>query len=237
MIKYLLNSWLVIIWLVGISVATAEELPTEQVRIGVQLSAADQDFSTANQAQNRGDLMTAMTLFQRAADSGHAGAQASYAAILQRGQAVEDALKYYRLSAAQGDRDGQYGLGMLYFLGEGVPKNLTEARQWFERAAVQEHVYAANMMADAYISGRMDLSVAERQSVAALPWIQRAAGYDYVPALDALADAYRFGQYGLAVDAEQADKLAARASKVRGKPLAAEKKRSRLYKFFKGDSE
>jgi len=232
MIKYFL-----IIWLAGVSVAVAEEVPAEQVQAGVQLSAAEHDFAAANQAQNRGDLMTAMTLFQRAADSGHAAAQASYAAILQRGQAVEDALKYYRLSAAQGDRDGQYGLGMLYFLGEGVPKNLTEARQWFALAAVQEHVYAANMMADAYISGRMDLSTTERQSVAALPWIQRAADYDYVPALDALADAYRFGQYGLTVDTEQADKLAAHASKVRGKPLASEKKRSKLYRFFKGDSE
>lgn len=237
MIKYPLKNWLVIIWLVGIPAATAEEVPADQAQAGVQISAADDYFAAANQAQNKGDLMTAMTLFQRAADSGHAAAQASYAAILQRGQAVEEALKYYRLSAAQGDRDGQYGLGMLHFLGEGVRKNLTEARQWFARAAVQEHVYAANMMADAYISGRMDLSVAERQSVAALPWIQRAAGYDYVPALDALADAYRFGQYGLTVDTEQADKLATRASKVRGKPLASEKKRSSLYKFFKGDSE
>lgn len=214
----------------------AEEPATpEQAIAAPLLPSAEQNYAAAVEAQNRSDLMTAMSLFQRAADAGHAAAQASYAVILQRGQAIAEAFKYYERSANQGDKDGQYGLGTLYFAGEGVPQNFTEARKWLSLAAMQGHILAANFMTDIYLSDRMGLSATERQGPAALQWIKRAAGNDHLPALDALADAHRFGQFGMPVDTDQANEIAARAAKIRGNALPSTKKKSALYRFFKGD--
>lgn len=208
---------------------------SEQAIATSLLPGAEQNYAAAVEAQNRADLITAMSLFQRAADAGHAAAQAGYAAILQRGQALEEAFKYYERSANQGDKDGQYGLGTLYFAGEGVPQNFTEARKWFSLAAAQGHILAVNFMADIYLSDRMGLSATERQSPAALQWIRQAAGNDHLPALDALADAYRFGQFGIPVSTDRANEIAARAAKIRGNALPTTKKKSALYRFFKGD--
>lgn len=215
--------------------SAGQSAASEQAIVTPLLPGAEQNYAAAVEAQNRADLMTAMSLFQRAADAGHAAAQASYAAILLRGQALAEAFKYYERSANQGDKDGQYGLGTLYFAGEGVPQNFTEVRKWFSLAAMQGHILAANSMADIYLSDRMGLSATERQSPAALQWIKQAAGNDHLPALDALADAHRFGQFGMPVNTEQADEVAARAAKIRGHALPSTKKKSALYRFFKGD--
>ncbi|MEQ1813813.1 MAG: tetratricopeptide repeat protein [Candidatus Nitrotoga sp.] len=216
---------------------SAEQPATPEQTIAVPPTpSAEQNYAAAVEAQNRADLMTAISLFQRAADAGHAAAQASYAAILQRGQALEEAFGYYERSAIQGDKDGQYGLGTLYFAGEGVSQNFTEARKWFSQAAMQGHVSAINFMADIHLSDRMGLSAAERQSPATLQWIKRAADNNHLPALDALADAHRFGQFGMQVDTDQANEVAVRAAKIRGNALPSTKKRSALYRFFKGDN-
>lgn len=233
-----LNKLLQLFYLISLSAfALAEEsVAPDQAFAAPSLPSAEQNYVAAVEAQDRADLMTAMSLFQRAADVGHAAAQASYAAILHRGQALEEAFKYYERSATQGNKDGQYGLGTLYFAGEGVPQNFTEARKWFSRAAMQQHIFAANFMADFYISDRMGLSATERESPAALQWIKQAAGNDYLPALDALADAYRFGQFEMSVNTDQADEISARAVKIRGNTLPSAKKKSALYRFFKGDN-
>ena len=232
-----LNKLLLLFYLMSLPTLTSAEQPVapEQVLAVPSLPSAEQNYVAAVEAQDRADLMAAMGLFQRAADAGHAAAQASYAAILQRGQALEEAFKYYERSAIQGDKDGQYGLGTLYFAGEGVQQNFAEARNWFSKSAMQGHVFAANFMADIYLSDRMGLSATEQQGPAALQWIKRAAGNDHLPALDALADAHRFGHFGVPVDTDQADEIAARAVKIRGNALPPVKKKSALYRFFKGN--
>jgi len=40
---------------------------------------------------------------------------------------LTEAVKYYRLSADQGDADAQYNLGLCYENGEGVSRDMTEA--------------------------------------------------------------------------------------------------------------
>jgi len=40
-------------------------------------------------------------------------------------------------AAEQGDPDAQFKLGVLYYSGEGVPQDLTEARKWILKAAEQ----------------------------------------------------------------------------------------------------
>ena len=215
-------------------------------------------YDSGEATGDMGALIDATELFRRAADVGHAAAQARYALSFERGQDFEAALKYYRMSAAQGDRDGQYGLGSMYHMGEGVQQDFDEARKWMTLAWDQGHKVAIITLAAAYMRVKispeeaakqspriakayalagMGLDEDARQSPEALAWIKRAADNDYIPALDVLAEAYRSGKYGLAIDPLQADAVAAQANKVRGVAPKVERKKSRLYKLLRGDSE
>ena len=44
--------------------------------------------------------------------------------------------------AEQGHVIAQFNLGNMYYQGEGVPKNYTEAMKWYKKAAEQEHAIA-----------------------------------------------------------------------------------------------
>ena len=46
-------------------------------------------------------------------------------------QDFTEAVKWYRLAAAQGNADAQYNLGRLYYLGTGVPEDFVQAYKWF----------------------------------------------------------------------------------------------------------
>jgi TPR repeat protein len=50
----------------------------------------------------------------------------------------QEALKWSRKAAAQGDPDAQVGLGQMYEDGEGVQQNYVRAAKWYRKAA--EHV-------------------------------------------------------------------------------------------------
>ena len=47
------------------------------------------------------------------------------------------ALREWRPLAEQGDASAQFSLGLSYENGDGVPRDYTKARQWYEKAAVQ----------------------------------------------------------------------------------------------------
>ena len=46
---------------------------------------------------------------------------------------------WFMRSAAQGDADAQYAVGLCYEEGMGVEVDLDEAREWYQRAAKQGH--------------------------------------------------------------------------------------------------
>jgi len=58
-------------------------------------------------------------------------------------QSNEEALKWYRLAAAQGNADALYMLGVCYQHGQGVPRDLDEALRLYKRAAAQGSAEAA----------------------------------------------------------------------------------------------
>ena len=51
----------------------------------------------------------------------------------------DEAIRSWRPLADRGDADAQYNLAQAYFLGRGVPQNMTFAEQWYARAARQGH--------------------------------------------------------------------------------------------------
>jgi TPR repeat protein len=50
--------------------------------------------------------------------------------------------RWFRLAATQGHADAQCKLGMMFKLGRGVAKNVTEAIHWYNLAAAQGHKQA-----------------------------------------------------------------------------------------------
>lgn len=186
--------------------------------IGMEQSKAgvDEDFALGNTSYQGGDFATAMPLLRRAADAGHAQAQAVLASILDVSGADEEAVTYYRKSAATGNLDGIYGLATMLAAGEGVKKDVQEARTLFLRAAEGGHKQSIVVIAQAYIRGELEIPAEQRYGKEALNWISLAADQGFVPALETIEQAYRSGSYGLAVDLKSADLTRQKIDKLLG---------------------
>ncbi len=52
-------------------------------------------------------------------------------------QSYEEAVRWYRLAADQGNAGAQYNLGLCYENGWGVTQSLEEAARWYRKAAEQ----------------------------------------------------------------------------------------------------
>ena len=50
-------------------------------------------------------------------------------------QDYKEAVRWYRLSAEQGNADAQYNLAKMYYQGLGVPKDYVSAHMWINLAA------------------------------------------------------------------------------------------------------
>ena len=63
------------------------------------------------------------------------------------------ALRLTRAEAEHGSADAQYNLGVIYFTGQGVPRDDTEAAKWFRLAADQGDATAQYNLGALYFSG------------------------------------------------------------------------------------
>jgi TPR repeat protein len=179
-------------------------------------AAPEDGYRSGMDAYRAGDVVKAMALLRPSADAGHARSQSLLAYILNQAEFNDEAVAYYRKAAAQGEPDGEYGLGSLYAAGEGVKRDPAEARKWITRAAEHGHAAAINSLAQAYMDGELGIDETQRNGAEALRWMRRAAELGYGPALERLAAAYRKGAYGLGVDLKQADALDAQARAAKG---------------------
>ena len=55
-------------------------------------------------------------------------------------QDYAEAARWYRLAAEQGQASDQTNLGLLYFNGQGVPRDVTTAYKWFNLASSNSSV-------------------------------------------------------------------------------------------------
>ena len=69
---------------------------------------------------------------------GLGAAEEAVAAAYERKHDYERAAVWYRKAADRGNADAQDNLGWLYENGEGVAKDLKQARDWFQKAAAQK---------------------------------------------------------------------------------------------------
>lgn len=123
------------------------------------MAGAEQDTEQAEKEFSRGDLIKAEELWRKAAKQGYAPAQLRLAYYLDKSEQDQEAVEWYRKAAEQGDAQGEYDLGTMYAAGEGVKKDLNQARIWIERAAQKDFLAAVSAMVDAYKNGGLGLPV------------------------------------------------------------------------------
>lgn len=108
------------------------------------------------------------------------------------------ALQEFRLLADKGNALGQYGLGMMYATGKGVPKNYEQAAALFRMAADQGDAGAQNFLGVMYAKGQ-GVSKDYQQAVA---WLRKAAKQGEAGAQNTLGLMYSSGT-GVTVDLVQ----------------------------------
>lgn len=114
---------------------------------------ASDAYTEAMATYNRGDLPGALPLFREAAEQGSADAQVWLGYLLDFAEENVEAVRWYRAAAEQGHADGLAGLADMYAKGEGVEKDLGEARLLYEKAADAGQDRAARVLAQAYKNG------------------------------------------------------------------------------------
>ena len=177
---------------------------------------AEADYQKGRDAYRLGDLVGSMEPLKKAADAGHAPAQALYGVILDDAELDDEAVKYLKMSADQNDSDGQYGLAKMYFSGEATPPSATEAGRLMHAAAAQEHRIAIITLALAYSRGDVRLGATDTNSPQAGQFLIKAAEFGDLQAIEALIAAYRTGGHGLAADPAKADHWAGRRAAMLG---------------------
>ena len=116
--------------------------------------SADADAWLGAVLLDRGAKAEGLRLIQRAADAGSAEGQHRLALVFINGDAgvppnATRAVELFEKAAAQGHRRAQLNLGTLYFRGQGVQRDLVQARAWLEQAAMDGDVYATYALARA----------------------------------------------------------------------------------------
>src|ERR1700739_521015 len=107
----------------------------------------------ADQGNARGEFLMGLRFsggreqadwYRKSADQGYADAEFALAVQLQHGmnglcQNLPEAAGLLRKAAGQGSAQAEYALGDAYEFGKGVPRDVAEARTWYQRAA--DHNY------------------------------------------------------------------------------------------------
>jgi TPR repeat protein len=95
----------------------------------------------------------------------------------------------FRAAAARGNAEGQYQVGYLYAVGEGVAKNEAEALQWFHKAADQGNPKAQYELGVYFAKGW----VVEQNYSEAIKWFSKAAEQGHPQAMDWMGSIFKDG--------------------------------------------
>lgn len=193
--------------------------------VGTAWSTPEEDYKQGQFAYQRGDVFDAFPPLKRAADAGHADAQALYAYLLDQAYEPEEALKYYRMSAAAGNVEGLFGLASMYSTAGSVHRDDKESLRLFKEAADKGHSQALIVVASAYMTGRLGLSEVEVSSAEALTWVTRAAEKKHIESIQRLIRANTEGGFGQPPNPQEAARWQKVLNEVQGVDPNAKKKR------------
>jgi TPR repeat protein len=137
-----------------------------QVQLGDSSRAAG-DAVPHNPMQSAEYYKQAIAWYRKAADQGSIAGQMHLAAFYRDGgkgfpRDMSQAVEWYRKAAEQGDVTAQATIGVLYSIGQGVPRDDVEAYYWLDLAASvkgpnQEKYAASRQMIGTHITtGQLD---------------------------------------------------------------------------------
>jgi TPR repeat protein len=132
------------------------------------------------------------------ADAGDKTSMRTLADTYFANQDFAQAIPWYEKAAKAGDKKAQTSLGLIYYHGYGVEKNLAAAYKWWRFAALQNDPGAQNDLANLYFNGegvKQDYAQAEH-------WYNEAAQRGHVPAQKQLGMMYLDGR-GVEKDVRQ----------------------------------
>jgi TPR repeat protein len=133
------------------------------------------DLQAGIAAFNRGDLPSAMTLYEKAAEAGSPEAQVRLAYLLDYAEENEKAVHWYRAAADQAYPDGIAGLAGMYAKGEGVAQDTTKARELFEQAGEAGDEESIRVLIGAYEKGELGV---DKDAAQAAYWREKKARLD-----------------------------------------------------------
>jgi TPR repeat protein len=134
-------------------------------------------------------VLTVLTLAGGIAGSAVAGPYEDGTTAFERGD-YETAVRDWRPLANKGFAGAQFGLGVMYANGNGVPPDYEAALNWFRKAADKGYPPAQFELGRLYVNGH---GVGKDYAVA-LSWFRKAADQSYADGQFALGVMYENGQ-------------------------------------------
>lgn len=127
---------------------------------------------------------------KKAAEQGHAYAQANLSFRCYAVDAFEEAFQWCQRAAHSKLAWAQYNLGLMHQKGEGTAQNYSDAALWYRLAATQDFPEAQQRLADLYYFGQ---GVPRSYTQAAM-WYRKSAEHGNAEAQFQLAHLYATGQ-------------------------------------------
>jgi TPR repeat protein len=98
-------------------------------------------------------------------------------------RSFEEAAKWWKKAAEQGDATSQHNIGVAYYDGNGVVKSFEEAVRWYTKAAEQGFSIAQYKLGAAYYYGYGVVQNFQEAN----KWLELAAGQGHAPARELIA--------------------------------------------------
>ena len=145
-------------------------------------ATVEESDAMALAASKRGDFATVLRIVRPLAETGHAKSQQRLGYLNETGSGVPkdnlEAMKWYKLAAAQGLPAAQYSVGNMYDSGTGVSRNYSEALKWYRLAANQSYAMAQFHLGMMYQDG----TGVQANKFEAFKWFELAAAQGNVKA-------------------------------------------------------
>jgi TPR repeat protein len=134
--KWVLAAACVLAWAAASGVAIAGSPSKKPPSVNI-----DALSHSAAEAANSGDYFTASRLYRQLAEKGDARGQ-NMVGVMIADSDPKEAVKWFKLAAAQGYGEAEFRLGWMYEEGNGVPRDKDEAVKWYQLAAAHGYLEA-----------------------------------------------------------------------------------------------
>ncbi len=155
------------------------------------------DIPEALKALASGNYAAAIEQLRPLAGSGNVAAQLALGQILRNPsnpqRAPEEALRWFTRAAEQNNAEGNYWLGVMHRLGEGVPRDFDHSIKFWRAAAAAGSANAQGALAQTLFAG----DGAPKDAVEAVRWAREGAGRGNALAQFVLAQAHLRGEGGV----------------------------------------